>query len=150
VNDVLQLKTQLKISNDLLHQKEQIIASLSEEKTNNENSINHLNQSLNNAKNWEQQYHAMVNKTSQMDVLANQFSELKIEYKKKNEECEKLKDTIETLKKQDKENRKSKTTAENSINKKETKSSAVSDKIESVESVKNIMNVEVRNEIDNF
>lgn len=190
VNEIMQLKTSLKIANNLVLEKDQVITnmlqekdqtvsdlsqqkdhvidslnkeidSLREQKINSENSINHLNDSLNNAKRWEEQYHAMVNKVSNMDALSNQFNDLKTEFKSKNVECdnlkeenERFKEEIKTLTKQIKEYEKKykieKPIAEAVINKKETKSSAVVEKVKPLEPSKVIMKVEVKNENDDF
>lgn len=168
VNEIMQLKTSLKIANNLVLEKDQVINSLNseiqshkEEKSSKDDNINHLNQSLNNAKHWEEQYHAMVNKTSHMDALSNQFNDLKTEFKSKNVECDKLREEneqfreqVKTLTKQIKEYEKKykieKPIAEAVINKKETKSSAVVEKVKPLEPSKDIMKVEVKNENDDF
>lgn len=168
VNEIMQLKTSLKISNNLVQEKDQVINSLTSEieslrneKSSKDDSINHLNEPLNNAKRWEEQYHAMVNKVSNMDALSNQFNDLKTEFKSKNVECdnlkeenERFKEEIKTLTKQIKEYEKKvkieKPIAEAVINKKETKSSAVVEKVKPLEPSKDIMKVEVKNKNDDF
>ena len=88
---VVQLKTQLKISNDLVQEKDQVISALVKEKEESSSSLKtenerittefrseteklqqcrqEINNALNNARHWEDQFNAMKNKVSHIDTL---------------------------------------------------------------------------------
>lgn len=179
INEILQLKTQNKILNNMSQEKSKIIEDLNsrikaleEQNTNVIDSTNNMNQAINQARHWEEQYNTMVNKVSQIDALSNQFTELKTEYKSKideyevlsknyndtKKECEELKDQIKVLSKQNKDfDKKAKSqkqveivSSAPSINKKETKSSAVFEKVKHSEPSKVDMKAEVKDENDDF
>jgi DNA repair exonuclease SbcCD ATPase subunit len=143
VKETLQLKTQLKISNGIIAQKEQVIASFNENKKNFETDIDELNASRNNARRWEEQYNAMSQKVSHMDTITAQFNTIKKDYIRKEVECDTLQKEVSKLKEELKLMKKTKSVAgKKDINNKDTKSSAI---------VENAgMTVEVTNEIDDF
>lgn len=138
LNEILQLKTQLKIVNDLASQKDQVISQLREDLIVNKQNESDLQLSKNQAKNWEEKYHAMVSKTSHMDTLTTQYTQLKNDYINQSKEVESLKKQVEDLKK-----RKS-TLIKKEINTKDFKSSTVSNANVSV------IKVETKPEIDDF
>lgn len=86
LNQVVQLKTQVKLSENLLSQKDSTIAELS----------NKLSVSVATEKEFavlkektrivEDSYHALMNKVSHMESLQNQFNELKKMYIEKEKE----------------------------------------------------------------
>lgn len=97
VNDTLQLKTQIKVLNDLVSQKDQVVQDLSaqlqslnmenEGRRSTEGEMQTEMQTLReNASSWESQYNNIVNKVSHMDTLTNQYNELKGQYIQKENE----------------------------------------------------------------
>lgn len=104
LNDILQLKTKLKLANDLIAQHTQTISTLTEQTKNNSVNVEDLNRARANAKEWEEKYNSLLNKSSHMDALVNQHNELKAEHSKvcveRDELREKLKATINTKEKE--------------------------------------------------
>lgn len=117
LNEVLQLKTQLKMSNDLVKQRDQVIAELQAEIEKIRNNVETLSTAKDNARQWEERYHAMMNRTSHMDTLTNQYNQLKQDYITVTKERDKLKDEIDNLK--------NPKPSKKVINKKDTKSPEV-------------------------
>lgn len=102
LNTVLQLKTQQKITNDLIREKDEVIASLqqqiqslSESDESNRSAKDSLSAEMeslrNNAKIWEDSYNGMKNKISHMDTLTNQLNQFKQDLIAKNNEIESVK-----------------------------------------------------------
>ena len=109
LSSIFQLKTKLKMTDDLIREKDGIISSLETEleSTKKSNEINSVeNNSLSseieihktNAKIWEESYTAMKNKVSHMDTMANQLNEFKQQILVKNNEIDRLNKEILTLK----------------------------------------------------
>lgn len=120
LNTILQLKTQQKLLNDLIQEKDEVISTLTREKDeavenlqaqlasvseNAESSLTEKNilaseiESLRtNAKIWEESYTAMKNKVSHMDTLTNQLNQYKQDILTKNNEIDRLNKEIATLK----------------------------------------------------
>ena len=115
LNDILQLKTQVKILNDQVSEKDQVITGLQSEKDSLLDERNRLNDEKNrvdeihhadesemnklreNAAVWEHQYNTMVNKVSHMDTLTNQYTDLKRSYVEKTQELEKVTQELEKV-----------------------------------------------------
>ena len=98
----IQLKAQNKISNDLLSEKEQIIASLQTEISKiNKNSVD-MQSLQSSAKTWEESYNAMKVKISHMDALTSQILEMKKEVIKRDEKIKELEDKLVELNKKNK------------------------------------------------
>lgn len=100
VNTVIQLKTQLKLVNDLIKEKDEVISSLQEQNESNKHDVNEISQANANAKSWEEQYNAMKNKVSIIDTLTSQFNDAKKMVLEKNQEIQKLTSEIDVLKPQ--------------------------------------------------
>ena len=105
VTNILHLKTQLKLSQDSLAEKDGVIEALNSKiveleeiiKTKDtENSQKTIDEkeyqrALSNAASWEQSYNSMVNKVSHMDTLLKQVGDMKRQLKDKDAEIENLK-----------------------------------------------------------
>lgn len=115
LNTILQLKTQLKLANDLALDKDQIVSGLESEIERLKNENNRIGSLENNAINWENQFNAMKNKVSHMETLSTQYNELKSKYVLQEKELERLKNS-----------KKKQPIPKNDINKEETKSSTIS------------------------
>lgn len=98
LNDILQLKTKLKLANDIISQKDGVITALQEELEKDKSSLSEMTKTKDNARQWEERYHSMANRTSHMDTLTNQYNQLKKDFIEKTEECDKLKKQIENMK----------------------------------------------------
>ena len=103
---MLQLKTQLKLSNDVILDKDSVIGQLQADIDSLKNSLNSEQESIRqtneeistvraSSRHWEDSYHAMENKVSHMDSLLNQISEMKHEIKKRDVEIEEMKNEIQ-------------------------------------------------------
>jgi predicted RNase H-like nuclease (RuvC/YqgF family) len=117
LNDILQLKTKLKLANDIINQKDSVITALQSELEKDKSSLSEMDKTNDNARQWEERYHSMVNRTSHMETLTNQYNQLKKDYIDLTEECDKLKKQIENLK--------SPKPAKKTINTKDNKSTEV-------------------------
>lgn len=98
---IIQLKTQLQMANDLIQEKDQVIASFNSESEKVKSESTNLNQELEqakaNARSWEDQFNAMKNKISHMDTLTNQYNEMKNGLIAKNDELSKAQAEIAKL-----------------------------------------------------
>lgn len=97
VNEKLQNKTQLKLANDLVAERDQVISSLKTEvenlkkqSTDNVKTQDELTDAKKKAKHWEDSYHGLSNKVSHFDTLTNQFNDLKNQFQKKDVELQTL------------------------------------------------------------
>lgn len=90
LNQNLQLKTQLKLANDAVLEKDGIISSLQNQITNNNTLTEEKNKSDNNARHWESEYNAMKNKVSHMDTLLNQVADMKNVIRQKDDDINRL------------------------------------------------------------
>lgn len=112
VSLVLQARTQAKIANDIVAEKDATISSLDEqvqafksELEKNRNELNQtvatsneqVNQSRADALKWEHEYNSIKAKAEHTDTLVAQINEMKQMVITKNNEIEDLKNKIETL-----------------------------------------------------
>lgn len=97
VNLVLQAKTQARITQEQLQEKDTLIAQLNEQVEKNALDSNQLSQAAQNARSWEDQYNTMKNKVAHMDTLTSQFNDLKNQFVERNSQITSLKGQIETL-----------------------------------------------------
>lgn len=116
VTMVLQLRTQLKIANDMVAEKDATISSLREQVNGVSSELQEelnrvkselesyrsqvgdnnqlINQSRADAIKWEQEYNDMKNKMSHMDTLTSQMNEMKKMIIDKDKEIQDLKDKL--------------------------------------------------------
>lgn len=114
VSLVLQLKTQAKLAEDMLAERNAIVSSLEQQinefKTELENSRNELHQTISNSNEqvnqsradsskWEQEYNSMKARVEHLDTFVNQVNEMKQMLIDKNKEIEDLQKKIENLSK---------------------------------------------------
>lgn len=100
INTLLQTKTQLRVLEDQVKEKDTAIASLQNEISSHLNNQQELDRVKANATTWENSYNDMKNKVSHMDTLTNQIGEAKRLLVEKNSEVQKLSQLVEELKKQ--------------------------------------------------
>lgn len=95
LNNVLQLKTQLKILNDLVSEKDQVIETLQSENSENKTSSEKLKSATDRARQWEDSFNAMKSKVAHMDTLTAQYNEFKSNLIAKSDECNTLKTELD-------------------------------------------------------
>lgn len=100
INTLLQTKTQLRVAQDQLTEKDTLIASLQDELNGHVLNQHEVDQARTNASNWENNYNDMKNKVAHMDILTSQIGEAKKMVIEKNVEVQKLTAVVEELKKQ--------------------------------------------------
>lgn len=109
MKQVVQLKTQLSLVNDLVQQKDEVISSLSNEKEQVNASLKtdeekiksceeDLQRARDDAKKWEAECASLSNKVSHMDTLTNQFNQMKQDLIAKNNEVTQLKNDLNNCK----------------------------------------------------
>jgi len=90
VTMVLQLKTQLKVTGDILAEKDNVITELQKQ-------VEQINQSRADASKWEQEYNSIKAKADHLETFANQVNEMKRMLQDKNNEIEVLQKKIDSL-----------------------------------------------------
>lgn len=100
INTLLQVKTQLKVAQEQLGEKDAVIASLKNEMGNHVANAEELNRAKAQATSWEDSYNAIKSKLSHMETLANQMGDAKKIMMDKNSTIEKLNEDVAFLKKQ--------------------------------------------------
>jgi uncharacterized protein involved in exopolysaccharide biosynthesis len=80
VNIIMQQKTQLKLVDALVAQKDATIADLNNKLLNDQNSETEMNNLREKARIAEDSYHTLTNKVSHMETLQNQFNDIKRKY----------------------------------------------------------------------
>ena len=98
-NSMMQLKTQLRVATDLIKEKDEVVAALNEKLEIEKGKEQEANKALSDAKAWEEQYNSMKGRTSNYDVLTDQYNELKKVLVSKNEEIQRISSELETTKK---------------------------------------------------
>lgn len=98
LNTNLQLKTQAKLANDLIQEKDQVIGSLQNQLNSIQNNDNDVQIAKDQAKQWEDSYHAMLNKVAHMETLMNQLKEMKSMVQEKDKTIASLNEQIQDLK----------------------------------------------------
>ncbi len=73
----LQLKTQNKLANEIIQEKDNLIGELQNRINAVQNNDSDVQKAKEQAKHWEDSYHAMLAKISHMDTLLNQVRDMK-------------------------------------------------------------------------
>lgn len=97
LNQIIQLKTQLKLTEFIIAQKDAVIVDLNNKFLSTENSEIEMNNLKERARIAEDSYHAMSNKVSHMETLQNQFNDTKRQIIEKDRELGLVKSQIEIL-----------------------------------------------------
>lgn len=98
LNQIIQLKTQIKLSENLLSQKDSTIADLTNKLTISTATEKEFTSLKEKARIAEDSHHALVNKVSHMESLQNQFNDLKRSYIDKEKELAETKQLLEGYK----------------------------------------------------
>jgi len=94
----LQLKTQNRLANEIIQEKDNLIGELQNKINAVQNNDNDVQAARENAKKWEDSYHTMVNKVTHMETLLNQVKDMKAIILEKDKIILKLQQNIEDLK----------------------------------------------------
>ncbi len=94
----LQLKTQNKLANEIIQEKDNLIVDMQNQLNVAQNNNNDVQAARENAKKWEDSYHTMVNKVAHMEILLNQVKDMKTIILEKDKTILKLQQNIEDLK----------------------------------------------------
>ena len=94
----LQLKTQNKLANEIIQEKDNLIGDMQSQLNVAQNNNNDVQTAREKAKQWEDLYHTMVNKVAHMDTLLNQVKDMKTIILEKDKTILKLQQNIEDLK----------------------------------------------------
>lgn len=98
LNTILQLKTQLKLSNDLIAEKDNQINQLSLQLQKSNLIDEDVSKLTKQVEELQKQNFSLANKASHIDTFAKQISETKRDIEFKNQQIVELKKEIETLK----------------------------------------------------
>jgi chromosome segregation ATPase len=86
----LQLKTQVKIANDIIQEKDQAITNLQNQLSSVQNNDEDVRKAKEQAKHWEDSYHAMSVKVVHMDTVLKQISDMKNQILLRDKQIEEL------------------------------------------------------------
>ena len=98
LNNILQLKTQVKIANDLASEKDGLIAKLTQELETNKADNQEIVKIRDQARKWEDAHNAVVGKVAHLDTALSQISQMKAEIVERDKTIQSLKDEIQLLK----------------------------------------------------
>jgi hypothetical protein len=93
----IQLKAQNKLANDLISEKDNIIASLQSDISSMDKNNNDMQVLKNSAKNWEDSYNAMKIKVAHMETLTKQLIDMKREIVIRDNKIKELEDKLAKL-----------------------------------------------------
>lgn len=97
INILLKTKTEAKLMEEVLKDKDLEIARLAEEVTGlRGNSVN-VNEALEKARVWEDQYNSMKQRVAHMDTMASGFNEIKQRLVEKNTDVDRMATELEQL-----------------------------------------------------
>lgn len=98
LNLILQLKTQLKIANDSVAEKDAVITKLTQDLETNKTSNEEMVKLRDQSRKWEEAHNAVANKVSHLDTALAQIAEMKKEVVIRDETIAQLQQELETLK----------------------------------------------------
>ena len=128
LNQVLQLKTEARITSDLVSEKDQVISTLQSALENEQerSRIEHeeADKANQQVRQWEDEVNSLRTKAGNFDALSNQFNELKRDFIAKNTELENIKKDLEEARSKLKELQK----IDRQVKKEEKKSQTVDEK----------------------
>ena len=95
--NILQLKTQLRLANEMIQEKDHLIGDLQNRLNAVQNNDSDVQKAKDQAKYWEDSYHSMTNKVAHMETLLNQIKEMKNMIGEKDQVILQLNEMIENL-----------------------------------------------------
>lgn len=99
VNVVLQLKTQLKIANDLLSEKDVVIGSLMSQLESHKSNTDEMSDLRDKARRWEESFNTMAVKASHVDTALSQIAQMKTEIRDRDNKIAMLEEKLNSTKK---------------------------------------------------
>ena len=99
VNVVLQLKTQLKMANELLAEKDAAIGSLMSQLDSFKIDSDEMTDLRDKAQRWEESFNTMSTKASHIDTALGQIAQMKAEIKQRDAKIAKLEEKLNPTKK---------------------------------------------------
>lgn len=96
---ILQLKAQLKVANDLIAEKDGVIASLSSQLETTVNSNKDMVALVDKARQWEESYNSMAQKVTHLDTALAQIASMKSEIQARDRTIAELTDKLNPPKK---------------------------------------------------
>jgi chromosome segregation ATPase len=99
VNVVLQLKTQLKMANELLAEKDAAIGSLMSKLDSFKIDSDEMADLRDKAQRWEESFNTMATKASHIDTALGQIAQMKAEIKQRDAKIAKLEEKLNPTKK---------------------------------------------------
>jgi hypothetical protein len=94
----LQLKTQNRLANEIIQEKDNLIGDMQNHLNVAKNNDNDVQTAKEKAKQWEDLYHTMVNKVAHMETLLNQVKDMKTIILEKDKIILELQQNIKDLK----------------------------------------------------
>lgn len=98
LNVILQLKTQAKMANDLVSEKDTIIAKLTQDLETNKTDNQEIVKLRDQARKWEDAHNAAVGKVAHLDTALSQIAQMKNEIIERDKTIKSLQDEIAILK----------------------------------------------------
>lgn len=98
INILLKTKTEAKLIEELVKDKDLDIARLTEEITNLRENYANAGEAQEKARVWEDQYNSMKQRVAHMDTMASGFNEIKQRLIEKNTQVDQMATELETLK----------------------------------------------------
>ena len=98
LNNLLQVKAQLKVSNDLLAEKDAVIAKLSQDLETNKTDNQEMIKVRDQARKWEDAHNSMAGKVAHLDTALAQITQMKNEIIERDKKIQSLQDEIASLK----------------------------------------------------
>ena len=83
ISNILQLKTQLRVSNEIIAEKDSVISSLNSQLENNKTNIEETNLLRERVASLEQTNNSLVNQNSHLNTALNQIATMKKEIREK-------------------------------------------------------------------
>lgn len=99
VNAILQLKTQIKIANDIIKEKDGVIGSLMSQLESSKVDSSEMLDLRDKAKRWEESFNTMATKASHIDTALAQIAQMKSEIKERDAKITKLEEKLNLTKK---------------------------------------------------
>ena len=97
LNTILQLKTQAKMANDLVSEKDAIIAKLTQDLETNKTDNQEIVKLRDQARKWEDAHNAAVGKVAHLDTALSQIAQMKNEIIERDKTIQSLQQNVKSL-----------------------------------------------------
>lgn len=99
VGNILQLRSQLKVANDLIAEKDAVIGTLTSQLESSKINSDEMSVLRDQARHWEEAHNSMTNKVAHLDTALSQIAQMKKEILDKNDKISKLEEKLNPPKK---------------------------------------------------